>query len=77
MSRTSRRLLDPCCALRQQLAKTYSTSARLHAEAVMMLTSVPQQPELIDHLHDLERKAQQLAEDAHAEFEEHVQDHGC
>jgi hypothetical protein len=59
------------------LANEFATSARLYAEAVVLLTQRPSSAADIEQLSVAAREAQERASAAAAAFEEHVSVHGC
>jgi hypothetical protein len=69
--------MESCCILRRQLAEAFATAARLHAEAVVLLTRNSIDPRDYIHLVDLALKAQERAEAAGIAFEEHIRIHKC
>jgi hypothetical protein len=66
-----------CCAVRLDLANKFAISARLYAEAVVILTSVVTSGSNYADLRMTARRAQEHAEEARVAFEEHVAGHGC
>jgi hypothetical protein len=68
-----------CCETRRRLAEQYAISARLFAEAVVLLTRDPAAvpPGLYERLCAAVLEAQVRAELAGVRFEEHVDSHRC
>jgi hypothetical protein len=67
-----------CCDIRRKLAEQFSVNARLYSEAVVTLTRFQSiTPAEYARLREAAEKAQERAEKASAEFEEHVEWHHC
>jgi len=66
-----------CCAVRRDLANEFAISARLYAEAVVILTRGVTSESNFEKLRIAARRAQERAELARVAFEEHVAGHGC
>jgi len=66
------------CQMRRELAEQFAISARLYAEAVVMLTRPSVAPRRgYEDLRAAAVDAQRRAEGAAAAFEEHVETHNC
>ena len=70
-------LVRPCCEIRRQLADTFSTAARLYAEAVVYLAVSGISQEEYVRYRNLAKDAQLRVEAASVAFEEHVAFHQC
>lgn len=77
MSSTNVFAIKACCAVRRDLANAFAISARLYAEAVVILTSGLTSGSNFENLRMAARRAQERAEEARVAFEEHVAGHGC
>ena len=66
-----------CCAVRRDLANKFAMSARVYAEAVVILTSGVTSGSNYADLRMTARRAQERAEEARVAFEVHVARHGC
>ena len=66
-----------CCAVRRDLANKFAISARVYAEAVVILTSGVTSGSNYADLRMTARRAQERAEEARVAFEVHVARHGC
>jgi hypothetical protein len=77
MKLASATALQTCCATRRDLGKQFAIAARLHAEAVVVLTlAVPPVADFEESCSAVEQ-ARQLCEAASAAFREHVIAHRC
>jgi hypothetical protein len=65
--------MDKCCEVRRKLARNYAATARLYAEAVAQ--DVPREQH--ERLCSAVLRAKSRAEQANAEFEQHVESHRC
>jgi len=69
---------NPCCDIRRKLAEQFSVHARLYSEAVVTLTRLKSLTQAeYAKLREAAEKAQERAELASVQFEEHVERHRC
>ena len=66
-----------CCTVRRDLANDFAISARLYAEAVVILTSGVTSGSNFEDLRMAARRALDRVEEARVAFEGHVAGHGC
>jgi len=77
MKTASALALQTCCPIRRNLVEQFAIAARLHAEAVVVLShAVPAVVDFAESCNAVEQ-ARQECETAGAAFREHVATHGC
>ena len=77
MTAASHPALRASCPLRRDLANEFAIAARLHAEAVVSLTSSVLDRAEFDRLRRAAKQAQERSEAARTRFEDHLMMHNC
>jgi hypothetical protein len=70
--------IPPSCDVRRSLGANFATAARLYAEAVVLLTHYGvADPQKYERMRKAVKEAQEKAQQAAVQFEEHIDFHQC